>query len=194
MVRQPRSPWKSRFARRLVGAFVATAVAAAALTAILVNVAIGDRFDAYLESQRLARAQQIVEVLAADHRQVGGWLPESLDRLGPAFVMSGVEVDLFGPDGERVWSTAGPGMRPGMAAMHRRMMGTPEAGPASRWPVTVDGRRVGTAALRARRPPCPPPTRSSERRSTSCCSVVRWSPGCWRLWSAWSSPGAPPPL
>lgn len=148
MARPAPSPWNSRFARRLAGAFVATAVAAAALTAVLVNVAIGDRFDAYLESQRQARAQQIVEVLAADHRQVGGWRPESLDRLAPGLAMSGAEVDLLGPAGERVWSTAGLRMSPGMAVMHREMMGAPEAGPAGRWPVTVDGRPVGTAVLR----------------------------------------------
>lgn len=148
MGRQAASPWNSRFARRLTVAFVATAVAAAALTAVLVNVAIGARFDAYLESQRQARAQQIVDVLASDYRQVGTWRPRSLDALAPAFVMSGVEVDLFGVDGRRVWSTAGLGMRPGMAAMHREMMGTPEVGAAGRWPVTVDGRQVGTAVLR----------------------------------------------
>jgi two-component system sensor histidine kinase BaeS len=143
-----RELWRSRFARRLTVAFAATAVAAAALTALLVNLAIAARFDAYLESQRQARAQQIVDVLAAEHRQAGGWRPQSLNRLGPAFVMSGTEVDLLGADGRPVWSTAGLGMSPGMAAMHREMMGTPQPGTSVRWPVTVDGRQVGTALLR----------------------------------------------
>ncbi|WP_219418111.1 HAMP domain-containing sensor histidine kinase [Pseudonocardia nigra] len=127
---------------------MATAVAAAALTAVLVNLAIGARFDAYLESQRQAREQQIVEVLAADYRQAGGWRPDSLNRLAPAFVMSGAEVDLLGADGRLVWSTAGLGMSPGMAEMHREMMGTPELSAAGRWPVLVDGQQVGTALLR----------------------------------------------
>jgi two-component system sensor histidine kinase BaeS len=148
MASQVRRLWNSRFARRLSVAFVATAVAATALTALLVNLAVDARFDAYLESQRQARAQQIVDVLAADYQQAGGWRPESLDRLGPAFAMSGAQVELLDADGRLVWSTAGFGMSPPMAAMHREMMGTAESGPPGRLPVMVDGRRVGTAVLR----------------------------------------------
>jgi two-component system, OmpR family, sensor histidine kinase BaeS len=143
-----RNLWSSRFARRLTVAFVATAVAAAALTAVLVNLAIGIRFDAYVQAQRQARELQIVDVLAADYQQAGGWRSDSLDRLAPAFVMSGAEVELLGPDGRPVWSTGGLGMSPGMAAMHREMMGTPELAATSRWPVLVDGQQVGTAQLR----------------------------------------------
>lgn len=140
--------WSSRFARRLTVAFVATAVAAAALTAVLVNFAIDARFDAYLDSQRQAREQQIVDVLTAEYQRAGGWRPDSLDPLAPALVMSGAEVDLLSPDGHLLWSTAAFGMSAQMAAMHREMMGTPELGPTSRLPVMVDGRPVGTAVLR----------------------------------------------
>ncbi len=143
-----RGLWHSRFVRRLTLAFVATAVAATALTAILVNLAIDARFDAYLESQRQAREQQVVGVLAADYLRAGGWRRESLDQLAPSFVMSGIEVTLLGPDGRRIWSTSGFAMGPAMSEMHREMMGIPELGPASRLPVVVDGRRVGTAVLR----------------------------------------------
>lgn len=159
-----RNVWSSRFARRLTVAFVATAVAAAALTTVLVNLAIGARFDAYLESQRQAREQQIVEVLAAEYRRAGGWQPESLDRLGPAFVMSGAEVKLLDPDGRLMWSTAGFGMSPPMLAMHREMMGTPELGSADRLPVVVDGRPVGTAVLRV--PQAALPAADEEFRSS----------------------------
>lgn len=142
-----RGLWHSRFARRLTLAFVATAVAATALTAILVNLAIDARFDAYLESQRQAREQQVVGVLAADYLRAGGWRRESLDQLAPSFVMAGIRVTLLA-DGRRIWSTAGSAMGPAMSEMHREMMGIPELGPASRLPVVVDGRRVGTAVLR----------------------------------------------
>jgi signal transduction histidine kinase len=144
----PWGPWTGRFARRLTFAFVATAVAAAALTAILVNLAIDSRFDAYLETQRQAREQQVVAVLAADYLRTGGWRPESLDQLAPAFVMSGTAVELLGPAGRRIWSPSGFAMSPAMSAMHREMMGIPELGASSRVPVVVDGRQVGTAVLR----------------------------------------------
>jgi two-component system sensor histidine kinase BaeS len=142
-----RGLWHSRFARRLTLAFVATAVAATALTAILVNLAIDARFDAYLESQRQAREQQVAGVLAADYLRAGGWRRESLDQLAPSFVMAGTSVTLLA-DGRRIWSTAGSAMGPAMSEMHREMMGIPELGPASRLPVVADGRRVGTAVLR----------------------------------------------
>jgi len=143
-----RGLFRSRFARRLTVAFVATAVAAAALTAILVNLAIDSRFDAYLDSQRQAREQQVVGVLAADYLRTGGWRPESLDQLAPSFVMSGIRVELLGPDGRPIWSPSGFAMSPVMSAMHRDMMGIPELGPASRLPVVVEGRQVGTTVLR----------------------------------------------
>jgi two-component system sensor histidine kinase BaeS len=139
--------WTSRFARRLTIAFVTTAVAAAALTALLVNLAIDARFDAYLDAQRQAREQQIIDVLAAEYQQAGGWRPESLDRLAPAFVMSGAGVELLDADGRPLWSPAGFAMSPQMQAMHREMMGVPEPGASSRLPVVVDGRQVGTAVL-----------------------------------------------
>lgn len=142
-----RGLWHSRFARRLTLAFVATAVAATALTTILVNLAIDARFDAYLESQRQAREQQVAGVLAADYLRAGGWRRESLDQLAPSFVMAGIRVTLLA-DGRRIWATAGSAMGPAMSKMHREMMGIPELGPASRLPVVVDGRRVGTAVLR----------------------------------------------
>lgn len=143
-----RGRWSGRLARRLALAFVATAVAAAALTAILVNVAIGFRFDAYLESQRQAREQEVVAVLAADYLSSGGWRRESLDELAQTLVMSGTMVELLGRDGRLLWTTADFAMSPRMSAIHREMMDIPQRGPASRLPVVVDGRTVGTAVLR----------------------------------------------
>lgn len=147
MVSPLRGLWHSRFARRLTLAFVATAAAATALTAILVNLAIDSRFDAYLESQRQAREQQVISVLATDHLRAGGWQQASLDQLAPAFVMSGISVELLGPDGRRIWWTSGFEMSPAMSAMHREMMGIPQPGPTSRLPVLADGQQVGTAVL-----------------------------------------------
>lgn len=141
--------WTGGLSRRIALAFLVTAVAAAALTAVLVNLAIDTRFDAYLDSQRQAREQQIVELVAAEYRRWGQWQPESLDELAPAFVMSGATVEVLDRRGERVWTSSTAAMSPAMSAMHREMMGIPAPAPPSRLPVVVDGERVGTAIVRA---------------------------------------------
>lgn len=146
MRRRLRELWTSRFARRLTIAFVVTAVAAAALTALLVNLAIGARFDAYLDSQRMAREQQIVDLLAEEYQQAGEWRSEALDRLAPAVVMAGARIELLDTDGRLLWSTAGFAMSPQMEDMHREMMGI-APGPSSRLPVVVGGEQVATAVL-----------------------------------------------
>lgn len=193
MPRSVRDLWTSRFARRLTIAFVATAVAAAALTTLLVNLAIGARFDAYLDSQRQAREQQIVDLLAAEYQQAGGWRSESLNRLAPAFVMSGARVELLDAGGRRLWSPDGFAMSPQMQAMHREMMDVAEPGASSRLPVVVGGRRVGTAVLQV--PQAALPAADAQFRT----SVNRLlfggalAAGASRCWLGWPSPGAPPP-
>ncbi len=146
---------RGRVARRLGLAFTATAVAAAALTAIVVNVAFGARFEGYLDTQQQARAQQIVTMLTVDYRTQGGLRVESLDRLAPGLVMSGSTVEVLGSDGRRVWSVADAGVDPAMTVMHREMMGAPDLGPSIRVPVLVDGRHVGAVLLQVPRAAAP---------------------------------------
>jgi two-component system sensor histidine kinase BaeS len=137
-----------RYSRRIALAFVVTAIAAAALTAILVNLAIDTRFDAYLQSQQQAREQQVVAVLAAEYRRVGQWRRESLDELAPTLVMSGATVEVLDRSGNRVWTSSTAAMSPDMSAMHREMMGIPSPAPPSRLSIMVDGEQVGTAVVR----------------------------------------------
>ncbi len=61
------------FAFRLAAAFAGVGIAAAALTAILVNVAFGTRFERYLEEQRGVRQRQLVAALADSYARMGGW-------------------------------------------------------------------------------------------------------------------------
>jgi len=138
---------RARVGRRLALAFTATALSAAALTAIVVNLAFGSRFEGYLDTQQQARAQQIVTLLAADYRADGSWRPESLDRLAPGLLMSGSTVQVLGPDGRLIWSLADATVNPAMAGMHGQMMGVSAPGPSIQDPVVVDGRQVGTAVL-----------------------------------------------
>lgn len=138
---------RSGVARRLALTVIATAVGAAALTAIVVNVAFGARFEGYLDTQQQARVQQVVASLTADYRTEGGWRAESLDQLAPGLVMSGSTVTVQGADGRPVWSLADSGVDPAISAMHREMMGVPDLGPTVAVPVVVEGRPVGTATV-----------------------------------------------
>ncbi|MDV6011847.1 histidine kinase dimerization/phospho-acceptor domain-containing protein [Haloechinothrix sp. LS1_15] len=163
--------WAGRLARRLMLALVATAIAASALTALGVNLAIDARFDAYLESQREAREQQVVAALAADYARHGDWRSESLDELAPGMMMSGAEVDVLDQDGRCVWSASETSMGPGMMDMHRDMMGThremmdlPELGPTRELRVVVDSEQVGTAVVRV--PEAALPAADEEFRDT----------------------------
>ncbi len=146
---------RARVGRRLALAFTATALSAAALTAIVVNLAFGSRFEGYLDTQQQARAQQIVTLLAADYRADGSWRPESLDRLAPGLLMSGSTVQVLGPDGRLIWSLADATVNPAMAGMHGQMMGVSAPGPSIQDPVVVDGRQVGTAVLAVPRAAAP---------------------------------------
>ncbi len=151
----PGGVFGGRFARRLTAAFAATAVAAAALTAIVVNLAFSARFTDYVDAQRQAREQQVTAVLADTYQRSGGWAPPALDRVAAGLVMSGVELEILGPGGDRIWSPAQNGADPEMAAMHTQMMGAPDLGAPTASPVIVAGRQVGTALLRVPRAATP---------------------------------------
>ncbi|MFD7447060.1 ATP-binding protein [Streptomyces sp. NPDC059909] len=139
---------RGRFARRLALAFAALGIGAAALTAILVNVAFGARFDDYLAKQQQVRQEQLVALFAAEYQRADAWTPESLNELAPTVTMTGSQVELRGERGQEIWSLNDASVDPAMAAMHRDMMGIGELGPVRALPVMVDGRRVGTLDVR----------------------------------------------
>ncbi len=135
------------FAFRLAAAFAGVGIAAAALTAILVNVAFGSRFTSYLQDQQQARQQQLVAGLADSYAKSGGWDPSDLRTLESLALMDGGTVRLVDTNGAVVWDpSAGAGGR--LAAMHRQMMGSGPLGPEQRLTIRVDGHVVGTAIVR----------------------------------------------
>jgi two-component system, OmpR family, sensor histidine kinase BaeS len=135
---------RSSFAVRLAVAFAAIGLAAAAVTALLVNVAFGARFTGYLEERQDERLAQLVGSLEDSYEEAGGWDPQALHGLTSMLLMDGGTLAVEGPDGSGVWeSQADP-----MAEAHRQMMGTGPLGEERRAPVEVDGAVVGTAVLR----------------------------------------------
>jgi len=134
------------YAARLAAAFTGVGIAAAALTAILVNVSFGTRFTSYLEDQQRARQEQLLAGLADSYRRSGGWDPTDLRSLQSLALMDGT-LRLVDLEGDTVWD-ASTGVGAEMAAMHREMMGSGPLGSEQRLPVRVDGRVVGTAIVR----------------------------------------------
>lgn len=134
------------YAFRLAAAFAGIGIAAAALTAILVNVSFGTRFTSYLEDQQRARQQQLIAGLADSYKRSGGWDATDLRSLQSLALMDGT-VRLVDLQGNTVWD-ASAGVSPGMAALHRQMMGSGPLGPEEQLPVRVDDRVVGTAIVR----------------------------------------------
>ncbi len=135
------------FALRLAAAFTGVGIAAAALTAILVNVSFESRFSSYLEDQQRARQEQLVAGLADSYERMGGWNATDLRTLESLAMMDGGTLRLLDADGIAVWEpSAGEGGR--VSAMHRQMMGSGPLGPTRRLPISVDGVVVGTALVR----------------------------------------------
>ncbi|HEX6208184.1 MAG TPA: HAMP domain-containing sensor histidine kinase [Actinomycetota bacterium] len=133
------------FAARLAAAFAGVGILAAAITALLVNMAFGGRFDAYLTDQREARERAIVAGLADSYRRMESWDTGDLDTLAPLAIMDGGTLALESPAGDVIWTARATGS---MAAMHRSMMGTGALGPERRLPVIVRGDRMGVAVVR----------------------------------------------
>lgn len=133
----------SSLGRRLTSAFVVIGFGSALLTAILINLAFGGRFDTYLGQQRSARESQLASAFTSAYEPGRGWQVTRLDQLAPAIVMTGAEVRLVDPSGKPVWSLANSQMGPGMAAMHREMTAAGPLLPQEQVPLTLRGREIG---------------------------------------------------
>ena len=133
----------SSLGRRLTSAFVVIGFGSALLTAILINLAFGGRFDTYLGQQRAVREGQLASAFTSAYQPGRGWQVGRLDELAPAIVMTGAEVRLVDPSGKLVWSLAGSQMGPGMARMHREMTAAGPLLPQKQVPLTLRGREIG---------------------------------------------------
>lgn len=135
------------FAFRLGAAFAGVGIAAAALTAILVNAAFGSRFAGYLDAQQRSREQQVVAILADSYSRSSGWVTGDLRSLTPLAFMDGGTLRLLDASGRVVWAPSPEQLLGQMAEMHRQMMGSGILGPEHRLAITVDGQVVGTAIV-----------------------------------------------
>lgn len=133
----------SSLGRRLTSAFVVIGFGSALLTAILINLAFGGRFDTYLGQQRSAREHQLASAFTSAYEPGRGWQVKRLDQLAPAIAMTGAEVRLVDPSGMPVWSLTDSQMGPGMARMHREMTTAGPLLPQKLIPLKLHGRTIG---------------------------------------------------
>jgi two-component system, OmpR family, sensor histidine kinase BaeS len=134
---------RNSYTWRLAAAFAGVGLAAAVLTAILVNLSFGGLLTGYLGQQQQTRQDQVVALLAGTYQRHQSWDPTELDAVSPALEMMGAGVSLEDTDGELVWSVAGGSNSPMMGPM----MGATTLGAPQRLPVKVAGTVVGTAVV-----------------------------------------------
>ena len=138
----------SSYAVRLAAAFTGVGLAAAALTAILVNLSFNALLSGYLADQQREREQAVEAALAESYGREGDWQPAALDRLGPELLLDGGSVRLLNASGRQVWAysqdpSAGPA-----TVLHRELMGDGALGPERRLQIDSRGTPVGTAIVR----------------------------------------------
>ncbi len=138
---------RGSFTLRLALGFAGVAVAGAALTALLVNLAFGARFTSYLEQQQRTRQERLVAALADSFRRAGGWDTAALARIDLVDLLGGGELTLLDPGGRVVWQTTGAPHDGAMGGMHQQML-TTALGPTQRLPVRAGGTTLGTAVVR----------------------------------------------
>ncbi len=137
----------SRLGQRLTVAFIVVGAGSALLTALLVNAAFGNRFDAYQDQQRQSRESQLASAFSSAYDPDQGWQVDRLDRLAPLVAMAGAEVRLEDDAGRLVWSLGNAQMGPEMAQMHREMTSAGSLLPPERVALDVGGEPVGALLI-----------------------------------------------
>jgi hypothetical protein len=93
------------FAFRLGAAFAMVAVAAATVTALVVNAAFAARFDRYLAQQQHAQVTRLMTAASSAYAGKGKWDLHALKSLAPAG--GPVALRILTPSGQRVWQWDG---------------------------------------------------------------------------------------
>ena len=139
---------RSSLGRRLAASFALTGIAAAALTALIINVAFRARFDDYIVSHQEHRQRHLRTALTLVYERSGGWDPVELDRVAPLVAMAGAQVHVLDASGRVAWEPKFGYFEAAMARMGQETMGAGSLGPARRVPIVVDGKEVGTMVIR----------------------------------------------
>lgn len=164
---------------KLALSYLAIAVIAVGLAALLFNFALSKQFRGYVEENQKLKDEQMVILLSSIYEKDGQWNPQRVQDVMNLGMMSGKEITLFDSDGTQImdcWDSMqemGPGAQQRMNRMGM-MCGwewsrqgwndtppkektppspvtkaTPSNIEGRRIPVYVGNRKVGTAVIRA---------------------------------------------
>jgi signal transduction histidine kinase len=142
---------------RLALTHAAVALIAIITVGLIVNISGEHRFTTYLDQVRQTRSKAVVQTLADSYRAPDGWDAQAIYGLSRAAMVNNVNLAVYSPEGKLLFTAQG---------VDRSMMrggktgGASGVSPASvtpgydlsqfavqRYPVAVDGERVGTAQV-----------------------------------------------
>ncbi len=152
---------------RLALTHALVALLAIAVVAVIVFVAGGRRFDTYLSEVQRSRNEAVVNALTQTYKAPDGWDAASIYALSQIARLNNVDVAVYSPEGQLLFTVQGRHMGRGMMGGGNGMMGgggaagatpAPQATSLSRdqfevqsYSVMVDGGKVGTAEIYAPR-------------------------------------------
>ncbi len=159
---------------RLALTHALVALLAIAVVAAIVFVAGGRRFDTYLSEVQRSRNEAVVNALTQTYKAPDGWDAASIYALSQIARLNNVDVAVYSPQGQLLFTVQGRHMGRGMMGGGNGMMGggngmmgeggaagatpAPQASSLSRdqfevqsYSVMVDGQKVGTAEIYAPR-------------------------------------------
>ncbi len=90
---------------RLVIAFTAVGLGAAAITALVVHLAFSAQFNNYLSAQQKITQQNLIHTLVFDYQNHHGWKISSLNHLDMYTMMNNLDVEVLNNSGKLVWSS-----------------------------------------------------------------------------------------
>jgi len=153
---------------RLALTHALVALLAIVVVAVIVFVAGGRRFDSYLSQVQRSRNEAVVNSLTQTYKAPDGWDAASIYALSQIALLNNVDVAVYSPQGQLLFTVQGRHMGRGMMGGGNGMMGggagassatpTPQSTSLTRdqfevqrYPLVVDGQQVGTAEIYAPR-------------------------------------------
>jgi two-component system, OmpR family, sensor histidine kinase BaeS len=146
--------------RRLTATHALAALLAVVTVALVVYGVAGRLFDSYLEDVRRARSESVVQTLAATYRPPDGWDASSIYALSRVAMMGGVDVAVYTPEGELVFTLQGRGANDGTpqegatsgegtspAAAPQIVSAARDEFVVASYPVVVDGETIARADI-----------------------------------------------
>lgn len=132
---------------RLVIAFTAVGLGAAAITALVVHLAFTSQFNNYLSARQNATQQNLVRILASNYQNHHGWKISSLNNLDMYAMMNNIDVEVLNNSGKLIWSSKKTNSHMSMSGeMTNRMLSTKHLNQQS-IPIFIGKSHIGTALI-----------------------------------------------